>query len=126
VTIKLSSQSAWFLVAGLLGATGVALDAVAAHGMSNPIAATAVSRAATYQILHAIVLLVIANQHTIPSRVARWGFLLGLFLFSGSIYCKYLLGFSAATNVAPTGGMLLIAAWLAIGMNVWVGMKQRE
>jgi uncharacterized membrane protein YgdD (TMEM256/DUF423 family) len=124
VTIKLSSQSAWLLVAGLLGATGVALDAVAAHALSNPAAAAAVSRAATYQILHAIVLLVIANQHSIPSCVARWGFLLGLMLFSGSIYCKYLLGFAAATNFAPMGGMLLIAAWLGLSMTAWARIKQ--
>lgn len=124
MAIKLSSQSAWLFVAGLLGATGVALDAVAAHGLSNPDAAVAVSRAATYQILHAIVLLVIANQYSIPSRVARWGFLFGLMLFSGSIYCKYLFGFAAATNLAPMGGMLLIAAWLALGMTAWARIKQ--
>lgn len=111
-------------MAGLLGATGVALDAVAAHGLSDPVAAAAVSRAATYQILHAIVLLVIAQQHSIPSRVARWGFLFGLIFFSGSIYCKYLLGFATATNFAPMGGMLLIAAWLALAITAWAHIKQ--
>jgi uncharacterized membrane protein YgdD (TMEM256/DUF423 family) len=124
VTIKLSSQTTWLLVAGLLGATGVALDAVAAHALSNSVAAAAVSRAASYQILHAIVLLVIAKQHSIPSCVARWGFLLGLMLFSGSIYCKYLLGFINATNFAPMGGLLLIAAWLALGTTAWARVKQ--
>jgi uncharacterized membrane protein YgdD (TMEM256/DUF423 family) len=124
VAIKLSSQSAWLFVAGLLGASGVALDAVAAHALNNPTAAEAVSRAATYQILHAIVLFVIANQPSIPSRVARWGFLFGLMLFSGSIYGKYLLGFAAATNIAPMGGMLLIASWLALGMTAWARLKQ--
>lgn len=115
---------AWRAIAGFLGATGVALDAVAAHALANPMAAVSVARAAQYQILHAIVLLIIANQASLPSRVARWGFLLGLMLFSGSIYCKYLIGIAEVSRLAPIGGSLLIGSWLALGLGALALIRQ--
>lgn len=126
MTSNFSSQMAWRAIAGFLGATGVALDAVAAHALSNPLAATSVARAAQYQILHAIVLLIIANQASLPSRVARWGILLGLSLFSGSIYCKYFMGIAQASQFAPIGGSLLIGSWLALGIGALALLRQAD
>lgn len=105
---------------GLLGASGVALGAVAAHALNDPLAASAVERASTFQLLHAIALLVLCQFKGSGAMVARWLMLAGIVGFSGAIYAKYLLGLEAFGAIAPIGGMLLIASWFAVGL-AWVG-----
>lgn len=105
---------------GLLGASGVALGAVAAHALNDPLAASAVERASTFQLLHAIALLVLCQFKGSGAMVARWLMLAGVVGFSGAIYAKYLLGLEAFGAIAPIGGMLLIASWFAVGL-AWVG-----
>lgn len=105
---------------GLLGASGVALGAVAAHALSDPAAASAVERASTFQLLHAIALLVLCQFAGLGAIVARWLMLAGIIGFSGAIYAKYLLGLAAFGAIAPIGGLLLIASWLVLGL-AWIG-----
>lgn len=94
----------------------MALGAVSAHALNDPIAASAVERASTIQLLHAIALLVICQLPGLGSMVARWLMLAGIIGFSGAIYAKYLLGLVAFGAIAPVGGLLLIASWLAVGL----------
>lgn len=104
----------WRPAAGLLGMIAVALGATAAHALSDPQAALAVERAANYQLIHSVVLLVAT---CIPGRAAawaRWLLLLGIMLFCGAIYAKYLLHIIPAAKLAPTGGVLLMAGWLTL------------
>ena len=60
----------------------------------------------------------------VPAAARRAGlagilFLAGLLLFSGSLYLKA-LGLAEVTNpLAPTGGFLLMAGWLALA---WAGL----
>ena len=114
--MNFTSKPLWTGIVGLLGASGVALGAVAAHGLSDPIAAAAVERASTYQLLHAIALLILCQFSTWPLVLARALMLAGVIGFSGAIYAKYLLGLPALAGLAPIGGLLLIASWLVIGL----------
>jgi uncharacterized membrane protein YgdD (TMEM256/DUF423 family) len=118
--MNFTSKPLWTVVVGLLGASGVALGAVAAHALNEPAAATAVERASTFQLLHAIALLVLCQFAGLGAMVARWLMLAGIVGFSGAIYAKYLLGLEAFGAIAPIGGLLLIASWLAVGL-AWVG-----
>ncbi len=104
----------WRSAAGLLGMSAVALGATAAHALNDPQAALAVERAANYQLIHAIVLLVTTFMSGRAATLARWLFLLGILLFCGAIYAKYLLHVVAAAKLAPTGGILLMAGWLTL------------
>lgn len=118
--MNFTSKPLWTVVVGLLGASGVALGAVAAHALNDPLAASAVERASTFQLLHAIALLVLCQFKGSGAMVARWLMLAGIVGFSGAIYAKYLLGLEAFGAIAPIGGMLLIASWFAVGL-AWVG-----
>lgn len=118
--MNFTSKPLWTVIVGLLGASGVALGAVAAHALSDPAAASAVERASTYQLLHAIALLMLCQLATWPAALARALMLAGVIGFSGAIYAKYLLGFTALGALAPIGGMLLMASWLVVGF-VWIG-----
>ena len=49
-------------------------------------------------------------------QVAGWSFLLGIVLFSGSLYVLTLTGETRWGAVAPIGGVLLIVGWVALAI----------
>lgn len=104
----------WLIAAGALGATGVALGAIAAHAVQDPMAITSLERASTYQILHAIALVALSGVTFRLMGIARLLMLLGIVGFSGSIYAKYLLGMTSMGKFAPMGGTALILGWFVV------------
>lgn len=105
-------------VAGLLGAAGVALAAVAAHRVADP----SLTTAALFLILHGaavIALSAVAGGSPLPSGflVAASLMLFGVALFSGDVTSRVLLGDRLFPMAAPTGGSLLILAWLVAGAS---------
>jgi len=102
----------WQIAAGLFGLSGVVLGAIAAHALSDPHAAASVERAALYQIVHALALLLIASRPGTVAGLAGLAFTLGVLLFCGGIYLKYLAEQSWAGPITPIGGMALMAGWL--------------
>ena len=122
-------------ICSILGASGVALGALAAHALKNMIGDNftlsqfdAFDTATKYQLIHAIVLLIVISMNENVSSV--WlrrsiNFLIsGILFFSGSIYflsTQQLIGISLPKFIGiltPIGGILLIAGWICIGMNV--------
>ena len=100
------------LAAGLCGATGVALSAVAAHG-SSPNTASA----ATLLVVHAPALLVVGLIFF--NAVMRWAaviLLLGLALFAGDMVSRDFLETRLFAMAAPAGGGLMIVGWLGIAL----------
>jgi len=119
--MNFTSKPRWILIIGFLGASGVALGAIAAHVLEEP-AATSVERASTYQVLHAITLLVLCAASGRLVTIARWTMLAGIVGFSGAIYAKYLLHLPALGALAPIGGSLLILSWLLLAVS-WIGQN---
>lgn len=111
--MNFTSKPGWVVVVGLLAASAVALGAVAAHALPEP-AATSVERASTYQLFHAIALLVLAGATGVWIGWVRALMLGGVICFSGAIYAKHLLGFPSLGSLAPLGGVLLILSWLVL------------
>ena len=98
--------------AGLCGATGVALSAVAAHG-GSPNTATA----ATLLVVHAPALLVVGLIFF--NAVMRWAaviLLLGLALFAGDMVSRDFLDTRLFAMAAPAGGGLMIVGWLGVAL----------
>jgi uncharacterized membrane protein YgdD (TMEM256/DUF423 family) len=99
-------------VAGLSGAVGVALSAVAAHG-GSPNTATA----ATLLVVHAPALLVVGL--TFFNTVMRWSaviLLVGVALFAGDMVTRDFVDERLFAMAAPTGGGLMILGWLGIAL----------
>lgn len=111
------SLNLWRFIAGLLGMTAVAMAAVGAHAVTDLQAAGSVERASLYQLLHALALLISTFWAGGIIRLSRWLMLSGIFLFSGSIYLKYLFNIPNATAYAPTGGTLLMLGWLGFSLS---------
>ncbi len=115
-----------FLIAGsLLGALSVILGAFGAHALKRYVSPEAVGTFETgvrYQFYHTFALLLVAVLfERFSSKWMVWAgnsFLLGILLFSGSLYLLTLLN---ATNtiglrkigiITPIGGLFLVAGWL--------------
>lgn len=101
-------------IAAAFGLLAVVLGAFGAHGLKNLLAqngTTAIwEKAVFYHFIHAVMLFVLADRRPFPA-VAWWSFLVGIFVFSGSLYLL------AATNVlwlgaiTPIGGVSFIVGW---------------
>lgn len=109
---RLPGFSRWQSFYGaLLAAVAVALSAYAAHAAEGA-AQSRLHTAALFAFGHGVAFVGLA-----PLVQGRWrlgaaiALQLGVLLFSGSLIANVLLGWP--TTLAPTGGLLLIAGWLA-------------
>ena len=123
------NKSLWIKTIALSGAMCVALGAFAAHGLDSrlPVKAMATFRTAVlYQFLHTIALfslVSLSEDLLVPRRqelVAK-SWLLGIALFSGSLYTLVFTGISALGMIAPLGGTAFICGWLVL----FTGAKKR-
>lgn len=115
------------LIAGaLLGLLGVALGAFGAHGLKTrvePALLDVWQTAVSYQMYHALALLVVGGlawQWPQPGAL-RWAgllWLVGVLLFSGSLYALVLSGIRPLGAITPIGGVALLAGWAALLVGV--------
>jgi uncharacterized membrane protein YgdD (TMEM256/DUF423 family) len=124
--MNFNAKSPWVFICGILGATGVALGAIASHALSDPQAASAVERASTYQLLHTIAILVLLGFEARMVKIVRVIMFLGIVGFSGAIYAKYLLGWPSLGSIAPIGGSLLIGSWLVLAAAWFTALGQER
>lgn len=105
------------VVAGLLGLLGVGLGAFGAHGLRDILTERQMievwQTAVFYHLIHAVVLLGLSQ------RGAKLGgrescFLIGIFLFSGSLYGMALIGWRGLGAVTPVGGVFLLLGWAGL------------
>ena len=118
-------QTRTILVLGsLLGLLAVIAGAFGAHGLSEQ-DRPAFKTGAEYQMYHAIALVLcglLAGQgHRL--NVAVWAFLLGVVLFSGSLYLLVLTGVTWLGAITPIGGVLFLVGWLALALRAWQGPR---
>jgi len=114
------------------GFTAVALGAFGAHALRGRLqgAADGAQRlewwhtAASYHLAHAVALgiaaLVLERATSAAASAAGWAFLLGILLFSGSLYAMSLSGVRALGAVTPFGGLAFLVGW---GSLFWAALK---
>lgn len=104
----------------LLAALTIILGAFGAHALKETLSEQALQSfetAVRYQMYHVIALLIInlqSNFSEVFKKQMTILFLIGIVLFSGSIYALYLLNVPAKYIwfVTPLGGLILILGWL--------------
>lgn len=118
-----------------LGATiaglGVILGALGAHKLKEMVPVESVSTFQTgvqYQMYHAFALILLGIVYEkFPVKMiswAGWAFLIGIILFSGSLYALTLLkatgkvGLGGLGIVTPIGGLFFIAGWVFFLLGV--------
>lgn len=108
-------------VAGaLLAGIGVALGAFGAHALRarlEPRSLEIYETGVRYQMYHAFALLAVAwlLSRNVPAAAnAGWAFMLGILLFSGSLYLMALTGWRWLGPVTPLGGTAFLAGWVLL------------
>jgi uncharacterized membrane protein YgdD (TMEM256/DUF423 family) len=103
-----------FRIAAALCFLSVALGAFGAHALRATLEGRGMfdvwNKAVFYQFVHAIALLVLALYGTI-NRGACLLLLMGIFLFSGSLYLLALTNQRWLGAVTPLGGLCFLAGW---------------
>src|SRR5438874_7683209 len=113
----------WAAVGAVLMTLAVAMGAFGAHGLRNRLDAYSVSvyeKAVFYHFVHALGILLVSLLTRInaisvagQARVA-WLLLIGIVIFSGSLYALALSGVRIFGAITPIGGISFIAGWLLL------------
>jgi uncharacterized membrane protein YgdD (TMEM256/DUF423 family) len=112
-------------LAGLMGASGVALAAASAHGADASRLATASAMLLFHAtaILATTALLTRGLLHDGIGLIAAFGFVIGASLFAGDLSLRQFAGHALFPMAAPTGGMVMIASWLAVTLAAVAAKK---
>ncbi|GGF21432.1 membrane protein [Halobacillus andaensis] len=115
-----------FLLLGALnGFLAVALGAFGAHGLEGKVSAKGLSqweKAVDYQMFHTMALfvtgLLMSKIQTGLLTGAGWFFLIGIILFSGSLYIYAPSGIKTFAMITPLGGLSFLIGWILLGYAV--------
>jgi uncharacterized membrane protein YgdD (TMEM256/DUF423 family) len=121
-------MNAWLLIAAINGFLAVAAGAFGVHGLRDRMDAhhfEIFQMAAQYQMYHALAMgvaaLAMRGAATGAARVSAAFFLLGIVLFSGSLYILALSGNMHGIGiVTPIGGLAFFVGW---GALAWAATK---
>jgi uncharacterized membrane protein YgdD (TMEM256/DUF423 family) len=119
--------STWFGIGAISAAIGVGLGAFGAHGLKSRVSPEMLivfETAVRYHMIHALGLLAIGWAATRwpggTVQAAGIAMLVGILLFSGSLYLMVLTGTRWLGAVTPLGGVSLIVAWLLLA---WAALR---
>lgn len=123
----------WILVSGaILGAMAVGTGAFGAHALQGVLDDRArgwYDTAVTYHAGHALALLACGLCALFAASMAGSGnatswlnasgicFILGIAVFSGSLYTMAFTGITRLGMITPIGGLFLIIAWLCLAIG---------
>jgi uncharacterized membrane protein YgdD (TMEM256/DUF423 family) len=107
------------LIAGFMGFSAVFCGAFGAHllrGLLEKSGTTQIWQTGVlYHLTHAVVLLVLSGWRPVP-RAAYQLILVGVVIFSGSLYALALSNFKWFGAITPLGGLAMLAGWLALAL----------
>ncbi len=107
-------------------ALAVGMGAFGAHGLRNRLDAYSMSvyeKAVFYHFVHALGILLVAllarTNAISPSGQTRvaWLLLIGIIVFSGSLYALALTGTRMLGAITPIGGLAFIIGWLVLAFE---------
>src|SRR3569623_1495281 len=112
----------WLAIAAINGFLAVAAGAFGAHALQSRLSAHALQTfetGARYQMYHALAIGLAAfalreSSAAFAAQVAAALFLIGIVLFSGSLYTLALSGARPFAIVTPIGGAAFLAGWIAL------------
>ena len=114
-------------LASLSGMLAVIFGAFGAHALKGKLddqALKVFETAVQYHFYHTFALLVVGaialNQpQTVLLKSSGWSFVIGILVFSGSLYLLSLTGVRWLGAITPLGGLALIAGWACLAATGW-------
>lgn len=129
-------HSVFLLTGTFLAGLAVILGAFGAHGLKKivpPETVTTFQTGVQYQMYHALALIFVGMLfEKADSGIMKWAgicFIIGIVLFSGSLYLLTLLkakntvGLSGIGIITPFGGLFFVAGWLMMFIAIWKSLK---
>jgi uncharacterized membrane protein YgdD (TMEM256/DUF423 family) len=106
-------------IAALAGLLAVGLGAFGAHGLKDVLerngTAAIWETAVFYHFVHAVMLYLVATR--LPLASGPWlSFLIGILVFSGSLYMLALTNVRWLGAITPLGGVSFIIGWLWLAL----------
>ena len=121
----------FLFIGSILAGLSVAGGAFASHALKDRLGDRFLEIFETgtkYQMYHALALILVAlllnSQENTPITMvgAGYAFIIGILIFSGSLYALSLTGIKWLGAIAPIGGAALIIGWLSLAIAAW-GIK---
>jgi uncharacterized membrane protein YgdD (TMEM256/DUF423 family) len=117
----------FLVIAALNGFLAVSLGAFAAHGLKNSLPADLLAVFQTgvqYHMYHALALfgvglLTLQFPTNTVLRISGYLFLLGIIVFSGSLYALSLSGVRWLGAITPIGGVMFLAGWALLAWSMF-------
>lgn len=120
--------TAWVATGAAAGALAVILGAFGAHGLKERVAADLLvifETGVRYHMYHALALVAVGLASVRWSSgwlgAAGWCFLVGIVVFSGSLYIMTMTGARWLGAITPIGGVAFILGWVALALGVLRG-----
>jgi uncharacterized membrane protein YgdD (TMEM256/DUF423 family) len=129
------SAAFWLRVAAVWGFLAISMGAFGAHGLEDRFATVGAesgglgaerlkanfNTAAQYHMYCALAILAVGILAYLGRgggalQTAGWLFLIGSFIFSGSLYALATTGLRWLGAITPIGGLAMIAAWVALAV----------
>ncbi len=114
----------WLRLGSLLMLAGVVLGAFGAHALKEtltPEGRTVYQTAVLYHLIHGLAVVLVGvlallrpTEPFLPR--AGWAFVLGIMLFSGSLYLLSLTGMKRLGLITPFGGLAFLVGWLLLAL----------
>tara|TARA_Y100000589_G_scaffold106954_1_gene101520 strand:+ start:2886 stop:3260 length:375 start_codon:yes stop_codon:yes gene_type:complete len=117
-----------FLIISALGMfLGVALGAFGAHGLKQKISQEMLdiwNTAVLYHMLHCLGLAIVALSFKFFGNThwflwSGWALIIGILIFSGSLYILALSGVRWLGAITPFGGLSLLAGWALFALALY-------
>ena len=114
-------------LASLSGMLAVVFGAFGAHALKGKLddqALKVFETAVQYHFYHTFALLVVgvialSQPQTVLLKSSGWLFVIGILVFSGSLYLLSLTGVRWLGAITPLGGLALIAGWGCLAAAGW-------
>ena len=114
-------------VSSLFGALAVVLGAFGAHGLESILSADMLETyevGVRYHFYHAIAAFVLAVAggallETRSGRFAFWSFIIGVLVFSGTLYTLAITEIRWLGAITPIGGVAFIVGWCCLAYAGW-------
>ena len=114
-------------LASLSGMFAVIFGAFGAHALKGKLDDQAIKifeTAVQYHFYHSLALLMVgvialSQSQTVLLKSSGWLFVVGILVFSGSLYLLSLTGVRWLGAITPLGGLALIAGWACLAAMSW-------
>lgn len=119
-------RKVWIIISAISGFTAVAIGAFGVHGLKEKLSTEMIEVYKTgvfYHFIHTIVLLVLALTSVIKSKLPSIFFLIGIILFSFSLYIYSTSGINFFAMITPFGGFCFLIGWMLI---IYEAIKVKE